>query len=119
MRETTSKNKTRSPRRRLTVLKKNVLNHKEKKVIPFVKIGLLVFVFFVTFSIIDQQMEISEKTKQVEETIEQLRIQNLRNEEMEWMVQNSGSEKNYERIARLELGFVRPDERVFMFIGGD
>lgn len=119
MHETTSKHKARLPQRRLTLLKKAALDHKEKKAIPFVKLGLLVCVIFVAFSIIDQELEISEKTQQVEKTREQVRAQNLRNEEMEWMAQNSDSKMNYERIARLELGFVRPDERVFVFITGD
>ncbi len=117
MRETPSVHKGHSPR--LKVVQKTILGGKKKYKIPFVKLGLLVGAIFAAFTIIDQELDINEKTVQLKQAETKLHEKNLLNEEMEWMVQHSDSKTNYERIARSELGLVRPDERVFIFISGD
>jgi|GEM_PF-3875416 len=85
----------------------------------YIKLGVLVAVLFAVATIFNQMLEIGEKKKHLREIEEKTRIQELMNEEMEWIVQNSDSKTNYERIARSELGLVKPDERVFVFVGGD
>jgi len=109
-----SRTNSRSAKRSLTLLAT-----KKGSASLYVKLGVLVAVLFAVATVFNQVLEIGEKEKQLKTVEEQIRIQELKNEEMEWIVQNSDSKANYERIARSEFGLVKPDERVFVFVSGD
>ena len=83
------------------------------------KISLFCFVCFFVVSLIDQQMQISEKEAQLDQVTAEREMQDRKNEELEKALQsNEGIDTYAEDYARREYGFAKSDERVFINIGG-
>ncbi|WP_242969338.1 FtsB family cell division protein [Anaeromassilibacillus sp. An200] len=85
------------------------------------KIAICAFAVYMIAALINQQVQISEKSKELSEMQQQLEEQNIRNEELRRAL-SDGSEQNseyLERYAREELGYAKPDERVFVNIAGN
>lgn len=83
------------------------------------KFAVLCFAVFILVSLIGQQMQISQKREELQSLQEQLNTQNVRNEEIQNSLENSGDLAEYaERRARSELDYAKPGERVFVDVGG-
>ena len=94
---------------------------KEKKNIGslVLKIALFCFACFFVGSLIDQQMQISEKEEQLAQVTAERELQDRKNEELEKALQsNDGIDSYAEDYVRREYGFAKPDERVYINIGG-
>ena len=83
------------------------------------KFAVLCFAVFILVSLIGQQFQIMDKRQQLEDLQNQLDTQNVRNEEIQNSLENSGGMAEYaERKARSELDYAKPGERVFVDVGG-
>ena len=83
------------------------------------KFAVLCFAVLLLVSLIGQQMQISQKREELQSLQEQLNTQNVRNEEIQNSLENSGDLAEYaERRARSELDYAKPGERVFVDVGG-
>ena len=85
---------------------------KKKKVGGLTKIAVAVFAVYATFTMVSLQLQISQKKE--EKT--QLEEQQLRNAETEALLESQDSDQYVARIAREQLGYVSPGERVFVDI---
>lgn len=85
------------------------------------KIAVLTFVVYIVFTLVNQQVDISSKQKQLDAVNQQIATQEMKNEEMK-QVLDSGEQGNsdyIERVARQDLDYAKPDERVFINIAGN
>ena len=98
-----------------------IQNRKKRKTSLLLKIAICAFAVYMIAALINQQVQISEKSKELSEMQQQLEEQNIRNEELRRAL-SDGTEQNseyLERYAREELGYAKPDERVFVNIAGN
>ncbi len=74
---------------------------------------------FVAFILISKQFEIAEKRRTLDGLQAQLDQQTLRNAELQDQLEDSEGLKEYaERKARRDLDYAKPDERIFVDVGG-
>ena len=85
------------------------------------KAGLLCLVAYFSYVLITQQIAIGEKRRQLDALNDQIKVQEMRNSELEHIVSNnqSGNDTYREAEARSELDYAKSGERVFVNIAGD
>lgn len=85
------------------------------------KISLLCFVAYVVFTLISQQMSISDKKAELDALNGQVKAQEIKNQEIQYTIDEelSGDKSYAEEYARSELGYAKQGERVFVNIGGN
>lgn len=79
------------------------------------------FAAYAVFTLISQQIQISQKQEELSQLEDKILIQEVKNGEVE-DVYNSSDEENEEyikKIAREELDYAEPDERIFINIAGE
>ena len=82
---------------------------------------LVLFAAYAVVTLISQQVQINQKQSELSELEDKIIIQEVKNGEVE-QVYNSSDKENEEyikKIARDELGYAEPDERVFINIAGE
>lgn len=81
--------------------------------------ALGVFVIYAVVTLINQQIQITQKTNELDELEDKIVIQEVKNDEIS-EIYNSGENEEYiEKIARDELGFAYKGERIFINIAGE
>lgn len=78
------------------------------------KLGLLFLCVYLAVSFVCAQMEIAAKRQQLENISQQVAAQQAQNEEIQRTTQADDEASYMERVARDKLGYVRPDERIFI-----
>ena len=93
---------------------------KRSKKSIFLVIGVSVFVIYVVVVFTSQQIQISDKKEQLASVTEALQLQEIKNNEIKKSLESSANENSeyIERLARINLDFVRPSERVFINVTG-
>ena len=82
---------------------------------------LVLFAAYAVVTLISQLVQINQKQSELSELEDKIIIQEVKNGEVE-QVYNSSDKENEEyikKIARDELGYAEPDERVFINIAGE
>ena len=82
---------------------------------------LVLFAAYAVVTLISQQVQINQKQSELSELEYKIIIQEVKHGEVE-QVYNSSDKENEEyikKIARDELGYAEPDERVFINIAGE
>lgn len=84
----------------------------------------VVILFFAVYSVVtlvDLYSQIGEKKKELEEINDEIKIQEIKNKEMDDLYNSTDEEFSgyMERIAREELDYIKEGERVFVNISGD
>lgn len=64
------------------------------------------------------QMQLAQKQQELQVLDEKVQKQQQQNEELLSLMESDDESAYIERIAREQLGYVRPDERIFMDISG-
>ena len=99
-----------------------VLKKKKIKLVPLIlKIIVVAFVFYIVFILFNQQSQINNRKRNLEELTTKLQLQTIKNEELK-KFSESMEEKNeeyVERIARESLDLSKKGERVFINISGN
>mgnify|MGYP004611741625 FL=1 len=98
-----------------------VIKKRKKKRTIILKLTLLVFIGYVIFTFINQQIQINQKKAEYEQKIQEVAVQNVKNEEMSSVVNSTEEESQeyIEKIARENLDFAKEGERVFVNISGN
>lgn len=83
------------------------------------KIAVLCCAAFFLVSLVGQQIRIKEKQEELEVLQAQLKTQQIKNEELKNSLEQGGDLADYaEKVARRDLDYAKPGERVFIDIGG-
>lgn len=98
-----------------------VIKGRKRKNSFLLKIVLLIFVGYVVFTFVNQQMQINQKKVEYEQKVQEVAVQNIKNEEMSKVVNSTDQESQeyIEKIARENLDFAKEGERVFVNISGN
>lgn len=94
-------------------------SNRTRKII--LKLLFLILVIYVSMTLVNQQMMLSEKREELKRVEEQLKVQELRNAEVRNILSSDVNDNaDYiERVAREELNLIGPGERVFENILGN
>lgn len=94
---------------------------KKNKGSLLLKIAIFCFAAFLLMMLVSQFFQISKKQTQLNGLKEELRQQQLINDELRYDLQSedTGTDDYAEKVARRELDYVKPGERVFYNIGGN
>lgn len=98
-----------------------VVKQKKRKKSILLRLAVLAFVAYIVVTLVNQQVQISEKKAQLQSMNEQIRVQEIQNEDLKRVV-NAGEGENedyIERVAREGLDYAKPGERVFINIAGN
>ena len=85
------------------------------------KLAIFAFAAYIVFALVNQQVQINEKSQELADLQEQVETQKIKNEDMKHALNADEEEtKEYiERVAREDLDYAKPGERVFVNIAGD
>ncbi|MDD3192388.1 MAG: septum formation initiator family protein [Oscillospiraceae bacterium] len=78
------------------------------------KIAVCLFVVYIVYAIVAQQLELRERKMVLETIQEQCQEQSEANKEVERLLAMSDDKDYIERIAREKLGYAYPDEKVYI-----
>lgn len=94
---------------------------KKRKGSLLLKIAVFSFAFFLVSMLVSQQISINEKKEELQELEEALQEQQVINDELRYDLETdeADSDEYAEKIARRELDYVKPGERVFYNVGGN
>ncbi|HBN79850.1 MAG TPA: septum formation initiator [Ruminococcaceae bacterium] len=98
-----------------------VIKTKKQKGSLLLRIAVLALAVYVTTALVNQQMQISEKRRQLAQLKQEIRIQEIKNDDLKHAL-NSGENASpdyIERVAREGLDYAKPGERVFVNIAGN
>ncbi|WP_101696464.1 FtsB family cell division protein [Clostridium minihomine] len=98
-----------------------VLKTKKQKKSFLLRFAIFSFAAYITVALINQQIQISEKKRQLEELKQQIQIQEIKNEDLKHSLASGDTvdEEYIERVAREGLDYAKPGERVFVNIAGN
>lgn len=82
----------------------------------FFKVSVLLFAIYAVYTIISLQLQINEKKAEGTELRSALEDQQLKNAEIESIIENSDDPEYIAKIARDKLGYISPGEKVFVNI---
>ncbi len=87
----------------------------------FLRLAVLAFIAYVVVALVDQQIQINAKTRELESLQQQIKVQAITNEDMQRIVEaGEGENSEYiERVARESLDLSHPGERVFINMAGN
>ena len=86
----------------------------------FLRLAVFVFICYVAVMLVNQQMQISEKQKALDDLNQAIKIQELQNNQLRDVLNSKDGNQEYiERIARGDLDLANPGERVFINIAGN
>ncbi len=83
------------------------------------KISIICTALFFAFFITTQQIQIVAKNNELEKIREQMKTQTVKNEEIQHSLDTEQDKAEYaERTARDEYNYAKPDEKVYINVGG-
>ncbi len=85
------------------------------------KLAIAAFLIYALISFISQQVQIGQKEEQLATLQQELSVQNLQNEELKDALDGGITENSeyIERLARQNLDYAKPSERIFVNISGE
>ena len=98
-----------------------VIKRKKQLGSLLLKLAIFAFAAYIVFALVNQQVQINEKSQELADLQEQVETQKIKNEDMKHALNADEEEtKEYiERVAREDLDYAKPGERVFVNIAGD
>ena len=97
-----------------------VIKKKKQRGSIILRIAVFAFAAFVAGSLLTQQVQIAEKRRQLEDLQQEIRLQEIKNGDLEQALGDGSDQGDYvERIARESLDYAKPNERVFVNIAGN
>ncbi len=83
-----------------------------------VKLAIFCLAAVVLLSLVERQIQIAEKREELAQLEAQLQAQTAKNQELQEVLDNGGMEEYAEKRARRDLDYAKPNERVFVDVGG-
>lgn len=95
-------------------------NKAQPRVLPaaLVRVALMALGGYLVLALIVNQVEISAKQQELAAARAQLESRLAQNEELSRVLESGDELELIERVARDSLGYARPNERVFIEVGG-
>ncbi len=81
-------------------------------------IAVLFFLGYAVVSLVMSQMSINQKKEENAQLQAQIEQEKLEIEELDYLLRSGGDQDYIERVAREKLGYISPNERVFIDISG-
>lgn len=97
----------------MSTLKKN------KRMSRLLKALLVVFLVYTVISFINLRMDISNKQQELQNIQSEIEQKKLENDEISSILASGGEKEYIEDLAREKLGFLYPDEKVYINIFGN
>lgn len=91
---------------------------KRKKSI-ILELAVIAAAVYVVVSLVQLQVQIGEASRKCDEVSAAYENQQLENRELQRLLESGNEEEYIERVAREQLGFVKPDEKVFYDVAGN
>lgn len=91
-------------------------NKPRKNVI--LRLCIFAFVLYAAVMLVDMQVQLASRKQEADELAARVDEQFLANKELERRLQAGAGDEYIERVAREELDYVYPDEKVFIDISG-
>lgn len=88
-------------------------NRKKKKII-WTKLFVFIFFLYALFVIANQQFTIYKLNKTKKEISKEIEVSKMENEKLKDMLKNASDMEHIERMAREQLGLVKPEETVYV-----
>lgn len=88
--------------------------HKKAKKSKIIRVAMLAFFIYVVVSFSVMQVDISKRKASLDSMHSEIKEQQYLNKEIQSIIDSSTDSEYIMRIAREKLGFVFPDERVFV-----
>lgn len=86
----------------------------------FLRLAIFVFICYIAVTLVNQQMQLSEKRKALDDLNQAIKVQELQNDQLQGVLNSKDGNQEYiERIARGDLDLATPGERVFINIAGN
>lgn len=85
----------------------------------FIKLAALVFIGYAAVSLFFLQTDIAQQEQELKRLNEQKAAIQAENDDYERLLDSEDEEEYYARIAREQLGYADPDERVFYVVPGN
>ncbi len=98
---------------------KEVLVKKKKRVGLATKIFVAVFAIYAAYTLVSLQLQISAKKAEQEQLIEHFEMQQLKNAQLEDVINDGQNEEYIAKIAREDIDYVYPGEQVFVDISSN
>ena len=98
-----------------------VIKTKKKRGSFLLRLAILFFAGYIAVSLVSQQIQINEKRRQLQEIEQQIVVQEIKNEEIKHALSDDDqvNEDYIEQMARENLDYAKPGERVFVNIAGN
>ncbi|HEX3038303.1 MAG TPA: septum formation initiator family protein [Oscillospiraceae bacterium] len=98
-----------------------VIKKKKQKSSILLRIAIFAFAAYFVVALINQQVQISDKRQQLRAVQQQLHVQELKNDDIKHALSTGANQNSdyIERVARQELDYAKPGERVFVNISGN
>lgn len=77
-------------------------------------ICMMCFVIYAVYALVNQQIMIHQLSKVKEQKIQEINVVVSDNEKLKQMIKTSNSDAYIERMAREQLGLVKPGEKVYI-----
>ena len=87
---------------------------RKKKKSLFIRFAVLSFIAVITFLLVDMQIEVNSKKRELEQLKSDIAAQELENAESQRLLDMGDDAEYVERAARDKLGYAYPDEKVFV-----
>ena len=87
---------------------------KRSKKINWTRLFVSIFIIYALFTIANQQYSIYKLNKVKAEVLKNVEASKLENERLKDMIRNASDEKHLERMAREQLGLIKPGETVYV-----
>lgn len=82
------------------------------------RLALVAFLCYGAVSFFMLQMDLAQKDQQLDEINQKIQTQKQTNEELKTMLGDEHYSEYIARVAREKLGYVYPDERIFVDVSG-
>lgn len=83
------------------------------------RLAILSLAGFLVISLVNRQVEISAMKSDLDGINQELKVQNIKNDELRYTLDQGPSLQDYaEKAARRELDYAKPQEKIFINIGG-
>lgn len=98
-----------------------VIKKKKQKGSFLLRTSIFAFAVYIIVALVNQQVQISQKREELDLIKQQIQIQEIKNDDIKHVLSTDTSENSdyIERVARENLHFAKPGERVFVNIAGN
>ena len=98
-----------------------VIKKRKQKGSFLLRMAVFAFAVYITVALVNQQVQISQKRQELATMKQQIQIQEIKNDDIKHALStDNGKNSDYiERVARENLHFAKPGERVFVNIAGN